>query len=276
MLVEVTYKCSMGCSHCMSDCKSTGKDMEIDLFHNVLEFLKKHNINIWNFSGGEIFEHENILDILNIIESEATSNKVVRAINIMTNGRPLVRNREIYDRVVEFRNNLKKKNIFVQIQVTDDSRFYPDPLSDKEKYWLSKIAIIDEVPGYPGDKHKCLYPQGRALNYPENMYYTNAPKCINCKLLVEQGINTLEDMCAMLFSHNKLCTPVIAPDGSIKIGESALCPPVATIYDSDHVIMKKIKNFNCMNCKYAWNRLKETNPTVYNYFVSRKEEYELS
>ena len=28
-----------------------------------------------------------------------------------------------------------------------------------------------------------------------------------------------------------MCVPVIAPDGSIKLGESALCPPVASIYD---------------------------------------------
>ena len=28
-----------------------------------------------------------------------------------------------------------------------------------------------------------------------------------------------------------MCVPVIAPGGSIKLGESALCPPVASIYD---------------------------------------------
>ena len=34
-----------------------------------------------------------------------------------------------------------------------------------------------------------------------------------------------------LLSKGKMCVPVIAPDGSIKLGESALCPPVASIYD---------------------------------------------
>ena len=34
-----------------------------------------------------------------------------------------------------------------------------------------------------------------------------------------------------LLSKGKMCVPVIAPGGSIKLGESALCPPVASIYD---------------------------------------------
>ena len=39
------------------------------------------------------------------------------------------------------------------IQVTDDPRYYPDPLTDKEKYWLRKlVAIIDTVPSDPKDK----------------------------------------------------------------------------------------------------------------------------
>lgn len=44
-------------------------------------------------------------------------------------------------------------NRLVLIQVTDDPRFYPDPLSKQEKYWLNKLgAIIEAVPGNPQNR----------------------------------------------------------------------------------------------------------------------------
>ena len=63
--------------------------------------------------------------------------------------------------------------------------------------------------------------------------------------------------------HGRFCTPVIAPDGDIKVGESALCPSVASIYDTDDKIMKKIRETKCHQCKIAWKRLKENNPMAY-------------
>ena len=56
---------------------------------------------------------------------------------------------------------------------------------------------------------------------------------------------------------------MIAPDGSIKLGESALCPPAATIYDTDREIIEKIKKFQCHACKIAFGRLKKMNPVAY-------------
>ena len=60
-----------------------------------------------------------------------------------------------------------------------------------------------------------------------------------------------------------MCKPAIDPEGNIKVGESALCPSVASIYDSDEEIMNKIKNHKCKACTIAWDKLKETNPRAY-------------
>ena len=57
MLVELTYACKMGCSHCMSDCKPDGKYMSLQILKDTLEFMINHQILTWNFSGGELFEH---------------------------------------------------------------------------------------------------------------------------------------------------------------------------------------------------------------------------
>ena len=66
MLVELTYACKMGCSHCMSDCKPDGEHMSLQILKNTLEFMIKHQILTWNFSGGELFEHPQILSLIHI------------------------------------------------------------------------------------------------------------------------------------------------------------------------------------------------------------------
>lgn len=221
MIIDLTYSCKMGCSHCMSDCKPEGKNMSIQVLKDSLDFLKKYQIPTWYFSGGEIFEHPDILKILEIIETEWMKESFRFPLALITNGRELVRNKKIYDYIYNLIKRHGKKYIY--IQVTDDSRFYPDKLTEKERYWLSKIAsVIEGVPGDPKDKNKCLYPQGRALhNYSEKNWYTVGPKCINPILMIKQDMGISKMVMTMLMK-GKMCVPVIAPDGSIKLGESAL------------------------------------------------------
>lgn len=264
MLVEVTYACKMGCTHCLSDCKPDGEHMTLEVFEDVLKFMIKNQIPTWSFSGGEMFEHPDILKMLSLIESYWKTLPIKYPITFATNGRELVRNKKIYHAVSKFLKHCGKR--YVMIQVTDDPRFYPDPLTDNEKYWLSKLGvIIDTVPSDQNNKSHCLYPQGRALkNYSDEYWNTIAPKCINCILITKQKPEaTLKDLVNILLSNGKVCTPVIAPDGSIKIGESALCLKIASIYDSVPEIMEKIRNAKCRACKIPWEKLKETNPIAY-------------
>lgn len=268
MLVELTYACNMGCTHCLSDCKPDGEHMSIDTFKDILKFMVDHTIPTWMFSGGEMFEHPEILTMLDMIESahKDICNKIHMKlpVSFITNGRELVRNKTIYNAVADMQKRLGKS--YVLIQVTDDPRFYPDPLSNKEKYWLKKLnAIINTVPNNPNDKTSCLYPQGRALtNFPDANWNTVGPKCANCVLLAKQKSSaSFTDLVNYLFSINKLCTPVIAPNGDIKIGESALCPAVASIYQTDAKIMNGIRHCNCHKCTIPWEKLKETNPIAY-------------
>lgn len=205
MLVEVTYACKMGCTHCLSDCKPDGEHMTLEVFEDVLKFMIKNQIPTWSFSGGEMFEHPDILKMLSLIESYWKTLPIKYPITFATNGRELVRNKKIYHAVSEFLKHCGKR--YVMIQVTDDPRFYPDPLTEPEA--------------------------------------------------------TLKDLVNILLSNGKVCTPVIAPDGSIKIGESALCPKIASIYDSVPEIMEKIRNARCRACKIPWEKLKETNPIAY-------------
>ena len=70
MLIDLTYRCNMGCNHCMSDCKPNGTDMTPEILEDVLAFCKKNEVPNLIFSGGEMFENPHILELLKIIEKE--------------------------------------------------------------------------------------------------------------------------------------------------------------------------------------------------------------
>lgn len=272
MVIDLTYKCSMGCSHCMSDCNKNGEEMSLATLIDVCDFIEDHKIDtiqplILGISGGEIFEHSKILECLDIIFDSFGSSKNI-GIMLASNGRVLSETPEYLDYIRTVKSKYGKQKIMVQI--TDDERFYPTKLTEKQRYRLEKAgAFIEGVPGNIEDRNVCLYPQGRALlNFNENYWNTTAPKCVNCRLSVYQGINTFKDLVQTMSSGMKNCTPTISPLGEIKLGESRLCPAVATIYDSDRVIMNKIRNSKCSKCQESIKIFNQSQPHICNLLYS--------
>lgn len=192
MLINLTYGCSMGCSHCMSDCKKDGEDMKPETLWAILEFYQRHQIPNLVFSGGEMFENMYIMQLLEIIEQKWDRKF---PLTFITNGRRLSTYVPLYEKVQDMQRKYGKK--MIMIQVTDDPRFYPVRLTEKQKYRLGKLgAFVDTV---PGTENKCLYPQGRALLYYDNSWWnTIAPKCANVRLLTRQGIRTIHDILTAL------------------------------------------------------------------------------
>lgn len=252
MLIDLTYRCNMGCNHCMSDCKPNGTDMTPEILKDVLAFCKKNEVPNLIFSGGEMFENPHILELLKIIEKEWDKRF---PLSFITNGRKLADTPDIFEAVQDMQKKYGKKKIM--IQVTDDPRFYPQPLSEKQKYRLQKLDAVIE--GVPGNGNKCLYPQGRTLeNFDDSWWNTIAPKCVNVRLLAKQGVDSIRGIVNTLFRAGKVCMPSISPAGEIKLGESALCPSVASIYDTEQEIIEKIQRCRCQSCEYSWQQLKST------------------
>lgn len=261
MIIDLTYKCSMGCSHCMSACNKNGEEMSLTVLNDVCDFIENRRIDtlyplILGISGGEIFEHSQILECLDIIFKRFGTKQNI-AFMFASNGRVLSQTPEYLEYMKDAKSKYGKQKILIQI--TDDERFYPTKLTEKQRYSLEKIgAYIDTVPGDKQDRNKCLYPQGRALlNYDESWWNTKAPKCTNCRLMSHQGVNTFRDLVQTMTNVGKNCTPSISPKGEIKLGESALCPTVATIYESDTEIFRKIRNFKCQACQESIRIFKE-------------------
>ena len=64
-------------------------------------------------------------------------------------------------------------------------------------------------------------------------------------------MDTLSKIEMALMTSQKYCTPHISVHGEIKLGESDLCPPCATIYDTDKEIIEKIQKFKCSKCDHV-------------------------
>lgn len=269
MIIDLTYKCSMGCSHCMSDCKPDGAKMTIPTLKDTIEFFKRNDCHTVLVSGGEIFEHSNIIECLTTLFEGFRDYNDYLMIILITNGRQLADNHDYLRFLEQYMKYDKFYRRRIIIQVTDDPRFYPNPLTQTQRYRLEKLgAIIDTVPSNSDDKDRCLYPQGRALmNFSDKNWNTKAPKCVNLRLLANQGFKSLKGILQYLSMSCKFCTPSISPYGDIKLGESALCPAVASIYDSAEEIIEKIKNCNCQSCKIPLNILKSSNPIAYDLII---------
>lgn len=273
MKIDLTYKCSMGCNHCLSDCKPDGESMSIDILNKVMDFiintgiadLQYNNIVI---SGGEIFEHPQIKEMLDIVFTRLANKPCV--ISLATNGRILSDDIQMMNYLKDKMNSKEWKNR-VFLQISDDDRFYPIRLTDKQKYRLKKLGgVLDGLQNFD-NIHACLYPQGRALdNYDESWYFTRAPKCTNPRWMAKHyNIESFTKIVQTLVEAQKYCTPTISPKGEIKLGESALCPPVCSIDESD--IIGKIKTFKCCKCQYAAHQLMWTNPLMYTTVFYEKD-----
>lgn len=150
MLVEVTYACKMGCTHCLSDCKPDGEHMTLEVFEDVLKFMIKNQIPTWSFSGGEMFEHPDILKMLSLIESYWKTLPIKYPITFATNGRELVR----YENGAR---NPKVSMIFRianALDVNAAALYDPTPCDDlstmffffemEEKYGMTIKKIVDD------------------------------------------------------------------------------------------------------------------------------------
>lgn len=274
MLIDITYKCSMGCTHCLSDCKPDGEDMSVETFKDVLKFCDKNCISFIHLTGGEMFENPNIREMLELMADYCISHKI--PLSMATNGRILGSDIDLLNFVTKIRDKVGRKSFF--LQVTDDEKFYPTKLDSKSRYRLEKLgALIEGVPHEPGNPKKCLYPQGRALeNFNEDWWqHPMTPSCSNARIFVKQNPNiTLKEYTDILGISGHTCKPAIAPNGDIKVGESALCPKVASIYDSPTEIMNKIAHFKCQKCNMCFDYLRETNPMGYELLTLDGDIYE--
>lgn len=245
MLIDITDKCSLECKHCLSSCTKDGQHMSEQTFRDVITFLIKNELcDCIIISGGEPTEHPEFVQFLHRLTARLKAEDVRSFITITTNGFWCLENPELAKSVVVDTDKIK-----VVWQVSTDTRYYPKDLPVHKKLWRE--------PGFVLCEHcvEQIYPQGRALEN-DIPWKAKASKCFNIRALSKQLANpTVTSVVKRLIDFKKFCTPRININGGISLGESRLCPTVATIYDDPEVIIKKIQEFQCHGCDHVNEQL---------------------
>lgn len=231
----------MGCTHCMDDARPEGHDMNFDTFKDAIEFFNTYGGVECIITGGEPTENPEWDKMLEyaLVNAKGSSDTRFCHVTLTTNGMNIADEDRTYYRA-RIASIISKYRDKLHVQVTHVPEYYPIKL-DFKKYPIfesDRVCICDEI--------EYMYPQGRARdnNLPWN---SKASKCFNIRSLVRQT-KDLNQSVLTLNSMMKFCTPKIAWDGSIKLGESKLCPTVASIYDDPKDIVEKICNFRCSGC----------------------------
>lgn len=233
-MIKITSKCSMNCSHCMNDATANGKHMDFDTFKKVVLFQNKYGSPLCMITGGEPSEHPEFKAFLEY----AVQNMPYTFITVATNGLWMTIDPDFVNYC------MTRYSIRILFQVSHDPRYYPIPIDlSLPVFRLPNVAVINNIPK--------LYPQGRALE--NNMSWeAKGSKCFNVRAVANQvEVKSLAHIIGILAVKEKICTPHIAIDGSIKLGESDLCPPCSHIDKSHDDIMQDILNFKCQNCNHV-------------------------
>lgn len=241
----------MGCRHCMNNAKPCGKDMEIGVLRDALGFCMNNGLGRTNLvvSGGEPTEHRAFDLFMNEIIAFGKETGHFTVVTVTTNGEEILKDPERFKGYVR---DAKEAGFHLLFQVSADTRFYPRRIPVHKRIFREEGFVLCD------NCVEQIYPQGRAL-VNEIPWKSLASKCFNVRAIAHQLKEkaTLRDIEQMLLEHMKFCTPHIGVDGSIKLGESDLCPVCTSIYDDMKTIMEKIQAFKCHGCDHVNSQLPE-------------------
>lgn len=238
MMIKITEKCSMGCTHCMNNAMPNGNHMELETFKKAIEFQKKYGGSFCIITGGEPTEHPQFVSFI----VYALENLKLCFITVTTNGTWMQYNA---DEVKSLHNLYGTRLLF---QVTNDKRFYPTQINlSLPVFQYDNVLTCNQI--------AYIYPQGRALD--NNLEWeSKASKCFNIRSITHKiGYKGLGNIIAMLAVKGKFCTPHISIDGYIKLGESDLCPNCSHIDKTEEEIINNILSFKCSKCNHINNKL---------------------
>lgn len=224
MLVRITNQCNQTCSHCFHESVGPKADhMTQETFDQTVEFARKLGIHLLLLTGGEPTLNPRLCDFLRKIP------KGEFVLGITSNGSFAAR--------PKFTKELMKlcDRKGIPIQVTNDPRFYPNPLP-KSSIW-KKIRVEDHV--------QMIYPCRRVR---ENGYTVTRtqPSCFNIRSLGRRS--SIQTAVRQLELLGRFCTPAIGVDGRVFIGEADTCTSIGSITDELADLDVRLSRVRCRTC----------------------------
>lgn len=244
MLFCITNKCSMGCPHCMSDCKPEGQLLDKKDVIPFVNFFNTMKFRTLMISGGEPTEH---LDFSWIVETLAVKCKPL-AMVIVSNG-SFVEDEEKMNQVVRLMHMFP----FMRLQITSIRGLYRNHDHIIRMKEHIRGFFMDRV-SFETERIVMMRPLGRAAENPEimkivertNNGYTD---CANTTLIAMQT-RSIKDFAANCESRGKFCMPMVDYKLDVHMSESMLCPSVGNLKtDSLMKIFESMRKFNpCGKC----------------------------
>lgn len=231
MLISITEKCRMGCTHCMEDARPDNEHfMSFETFKKAVDFNFEFD-RIITISGAEPTEHPDFWNLMFYLAEKMNRNTFC---TVVTNGMNL--SNDDISKVKAIRKKCKGEFLW---QVTTVKPYYPIQIDTSlDIFKLPEFVITTEL-----DK---LEKRGRAANHPEWNFTAKAPQCFNFRSII-RSTRSFGKAIFLLRARMKFCTPKINYEGYIKCGESNLCPNAAHIDEPLSVITEKICSFTCNN-----------------------------
>lgn len=242
MLIKVTNKCSMGCSHCMEDSTVQGEHMQETTFRKALDFARQAEAKAWQMgippmillSGGECTEHPQIVEFVKIVFEQ----KMIPL--LLTNGMWL--NTDLREAL------LRPEWSQMQVQITNDPEFYPQ-----------KPPVIDHAQLHYVGKLTHLLPLGRITRKKNQASIPSrkAPTSFNLRSIT-RSTRSFQDALAIIraraaVGYSGHCSPSISENGDVMAGESRNCYKVGTVDSSMSDITNALIGMQCNKCGLVKN-----------------------
>jgi len=230
MILRITNKCHMGCSHCFDNASPEGKHMDFDTFRNSLKFISRSTAKMILLTGGEPSEHPQFIEIAELLKRKMARPELM----IIASNGMFLHNKKYTEEIL---------SLNIKIQITNDQRFYPQsiPIIEHEN-----LCYINEI------QH--LFPLGRAvtnnLSIDDMEIKLVYPKCFNARSIVRSRyISNFQDLIKFYeLKIQKFCIPSIDINGGIHMGETDECFKIGTVTDDLKTIFDKIRSMELGDC----------------------------
>ena len=224
MVIRLTEKCRMECTHCMYECTANRENhMSNQTLYKIVNsaLFKKSSMIV--ISGGEPTEHPQFLDFFKFI----VKNTKKSIVQLISNGM-FTENEYLTKQII----NVLDNNL-VFLQITHDKRFYKKEI---KRINHERIEYVDEI--------SSLTYLGRAQNFDKNDYPKTQkrqyPMCFNARsLLIGMPEMDFIDYMTFMEQKNKYCTMVFAPNGDLSASECGNYI-ITNIHNKD--FFKKLRN----------------------------------
>ncbi len=237
MLIQITNRCHMGCSHCMQNSLPEGAHMPPGVFVKAVKFAERSNAHVILITGGEPTEHDDFESMV------STCCLKFMMVGITTNGMWI----DDAEKVAMLKRLFAKYDNLT-MQVTNISKYYPKAVDTQriKSLFGDKVAFETE--------HLNLMALGRAAMVPELIKESEGSlgtmSCFSSALISAQLPYQLA--IANMESRGKFCHPLVDYRGYIHWSESCLCPSFAHISDSFDDICRKAHAWRpCLQCHDA-------------------------